>query len=168
MDKKTANSVLSKLDQAASMLENLSKSGKIDPRLASNIVKEIDTFADKFQVAAFGEKSFRNFQAKVIQRDKDESYMDTFNNPNKVLESDADEPYMHSTGPSFNGKAQKTFDQDMTSTVSDMDNYNVRDLNEMAGGTKKQPSWSRGSAGKSTRQGTEAPAPRRSSKEWGD
>ncbi len=157
IQKNLANKILTTLDQSAARLEKLSSEKKIDSRLASKlqeIVASIDQFSDRFQVAAFGEDALRRHQAKVLKRDSDEGYMDTFENPNKVIQSDADEGFMHKTNPSFNSKAIDTFDQDMSSAVSDRDEYAVRDLNENADGTKKQPSWARGPAGKSTRQGS--------------
>jgi len=157
MDQKLANSVLRKLDETAGMLEKLSKQGKIEPRVAAELVRNIDAFADKFQVAAYGEESFKAYQnkvGKVIQREPDEPYMDTFQNPQKVIESDPDEPYMHESGPSYNSKSIKTYDSDDTSQVTERDEYDVRELNESAGGTKPQPTWSGGSAGKSTKQGS--------------
>jgi len=36
----------------------------------------------------------------------------------------------------------------------DRERYNVRELNEFSPGTKKQPSWERGPAGKSTAIGS--------------
>jgi hypothetical protein len=47
-----------------------------------------------------------------------------------------------------------TFDADISSSVHDRDEYQVRDLNEFASGTKKQPSWEKGPAGKSTAIGS--------------
>lgn len=157
MDKKSANQVLQILDDTAKRMEKLKVAGKIDPKVADGIVREIDTFADRVQIAAFGKESFQRFVSKVIQKDSDEKFMDTFDNPNKVIQSDSDEPYMHKAPPSFNSKGIDTYDQDGTSAVSDRKEYDVRDLNEYAGGTKKQPSWPGGSAGKSTKQGSTAP-----------
>lgn len=133
------------------------KAGQLDARLASSLVRDIDAFADKIQVSAFGSDKFAAFKtkvSKVIQRDSDEKFMDTFDNPNKPIQTDSDEPFMKSVGPSFNSKAIDTFDEDNSSAVADRDEYAVRDLNEYAGGTKKQPSWSKGPAGKSTKQGS--------------
>lgn len=160
-NKEIAGKALSCLDDTASYLEKLVKAKKIDPKLASRLVSELDSFADRLQVATFGEESLRNYQAKVIRQDKDESYMKTFDNPNKVLKSDPDETYMHKTGPSFNGKSVDTFDCDQSSAVADRPEYNVRDESEYGDGTKKQPSWKSGPAGKSTRQGSKQP-----SKSW--
>jgi hypothetical protein len=157
IDKKVANQVLSTLDSTAGKLEKLAAEGKLDKKVASSLVTEIDAYADRFQVAAFGPDNLRAFKAKVLKKDSDEKYMDTFDNPNKVIQSDADEDYMHKVGPSFNSKAIDTYDQDMSSSVSDRKEYDVRDLSEHADGTKKQPSWSGGSAGKSTKLGTKAP-----------
>jgi hypothetical protein len=160
MQKQLANRILTTLDNTAAQLEELGKKGEINPTVAAGLVKEIDGFADRFQVAAFGEESFNRHRAKfakVIKRDSDEKFMDTFDNPNKVIQSDSDEPFMHKTPASFNHKGQDNFDQDRTSTVSDRDEYAVRELSEFAETTKKQPSWPRGPAGKSTKQGATAP-----------
>jgi hypothetical protein len=170
INKETANQILSTLDRTANKLEAAVKAGILDSRLAMSLVHEIDSYADRFQIAAFGEGSFRRHQtmmkqARVIKRDSDEQYMDTFNNPNKVIQSDQDEPYMHQTPSSFNAKAIDNYDQDRTTTVSDRDEYAVRDLSDLSEPTKKQPSWSRGPAGKSTRQGATQPQPR-SKKQW--
>jgi hypothetical protein len=164
MDKKSANQVLQTLDDTAGRLEKLKVAGKINPKVADGLIKQIDTFADRVQVAAFGKESFQRFQAKVIQKDSDEKFMDTFDNPNKVIQSDSDEPYMHKAPPSFNSKGIDTYDQDGSAAVSERKEYDIRDLNEYAGGTKKQPTWPGGSAGKSTKQGSTKPAPRPAAK----
>ena len=148
IDKKIANRVLTNLDHTASRIEALAKQGKIEPRTASALVREIDTFADKFQVAAYGLDKFRALQAHVLQRDSDEKFMDTFENPNKLISGDSDEGFM------------KEFDVDVTNAVNDRDEHTVRDISDLSDPTKKQPSWSRGPAGKSTRQGTTTPAKR--------
>lgn len=161
IDKKVANKVLQTLDDTAQRLEGLKTAGKIDPKIADGLVREIDAYADRFQVAAFGKDAFGRFVSKVIKKDPDEKYMDTFDNPNKVVQSDADEQYMHKTPPSFNSKGIDNYDQDRTTTVSDRKEYDVRDLSEMST-QSKQPTWPGGSAGKSTKQGSTAPrtAPR--------
>ena len=158
IDKKTANHVLTTLERCANQIETLVKDGKIDPRIATPIVKELDGFSDRFEVSAYGKDNLRKRMAKVLKRDPDEKFMDTFDNPVKPIKTDADEEYMHKMGPSFNGKGMDTFDADRSSTVTERDEYAVRDLSEWADPTKKQPSWSRGPAGKSTRNGSVAPA----------
>lgn len=163
IQKQIANQVLSGLDRTANRLDSLAKAGKIDPQIVASITGDIDTFADKFQIAAFGMAKFRAHQARVIKRDSDEPYMDTFENPNKVIQSDADEPYMHKTPASFNADAIDNYDQDRTSTVTDRKEHTIRDISEHADGTKKQPSWAKGPAGKSTRQGSE-----RTRKTWAE
>ncbi len=168
IEKKLANKVLASLDDAAGKIESLSKAGKVDPRLASALIRDIDGFADKFEASAFGAKNLdarKAKLAKVLQKDKDEAFMDTFDNPNKVIESDADEEFLHKVGPSFNSKGINTFDQDQTTTVTDRDEHVVRDLSDLSDATKKQPSWSGGPAGKSTKQGSTL-AQRVAAKSW--
>jgi hypothetical protein len=154
MKKSLANRILTNLEHTASELEKLASSGLVNRRLAFDLVRKIDSFSDKFEVSVFGQQSFQNRRAKVLKRDSDEKYMDTFDNTVKVIQSDADETYMREVPASFNSKPIGTFDVDRSSTVSDRDEYQVRWLNPYAGGTKRQPSWSRGPAGKSTRQGS--------------
>jgi hypothetical protein len=158
--KQIANRVLHTLDSTAEQLDGLAKAGKIDPRLASAINRDIDTFADKFEIAVFGKENLqkrasRLIQAKVVQRDSDEEYMKTFENPIKPITTDTDEPYMHKAPHGYNStKDMETYDADISSSVADRDEFQVRDLNEYAGGTKKQPSWEKGPAGKSTAIGS--------------
>lgn len=154
MDKKTANQILSSLDRSADAIDSLAKAGKIDAKVAAEISGHLDLAADKVEIAAFGQTNLAARQAKVLQRDSDEKFMDTYDNPNKVIQSDADEKFMHKTEPSFNSKAMDTFDADRSSTVSERDEYQVRDLSEHADPAKKQPSWAKGPAGKSTKQGS--------------
>ncbi len=160
--KQIANKVLTTLDNTANTLDGLAKAGKIDPRLASQINHDIDTFADKFEVAIYGKDNLQRRaskvrEAKVIQRDSDEEYMKTFENPIKPITTDTDEPYMHKAPHGYNStKDMDTYDADISSSVTDRDEHQVRDLNEFAGGTKKQPSWEKGPAGKSTAIGSSA------------
>ena len=162
--KKIANRVLTTLDNTADKLESLAKSGKIDPRLASGIIRDIETFADKFEISVFGKQNLMKRasqarQAKVLQQDSDEAYMKTFENPIKPITTDADEPYMHKAEHGYQStKDIDTYDADISSSVTDRPEHAVRDLNEFAQGTKKQPSWEGGPAGKSTAIGS---APRR-------
>lgn len=144
--KQVANKVLSNLDLAASKIENLAKSGKIEPRLATQLIRDVDSFADKFEVAAFGRDSFARRQAKVLEHDADEHYMKTFDNPNKIIEQDPDEAYMKSSGPSARWDAIDNFPQDRTTTVSDRQEYSVVDQSPLSNGgrTERQPSWTGG------------------------
>jgi len=154
MPKKAVDQVLSILDKTATQLESLIKAGKVERQAAAQIIHNLDSFADRLQIAAYGKDNLKSYISKVIKRDSDESYMDTFDNVNKVIKSDPDEPYMHKTDPSFNSKGIDNYDQDRSSAVSDRDEYQVRDLSEHADATKRQPSWPRGPAGKSTHQGS--------------
>lgn len=159
-DKKQAAQILSTLDQTANAVDDLAKRGKVDPRLAAQLTRNLDTFADRYQAQVFGEenlKAFQERQAKVIKQDSDEPYMKTFDNPQKPIKVDSDEPYMHKAPGGYNSKDIPTYDDDKSSSVSNRDEYEVRDLSEWADKTTKQPSWPGGSSGKSTRQGTTAP-----------
>jgi len=169
IQKQVANKVLANLDETANKIDLLAKAGKMDPRVAAALTRDIDTFADRFQVAAFGKDALKRHAtkvAKVLQKDSDEKYMDTFDNPNKVIQSDSDEPYMHKTEKSFNADGIDNYDQDRTTTVTDRKEHQVRDLSEWAEPTKKQPSWTKGPAGKSTKQGSEAPRTASAGKTW--
>src|SRR5574343_534235 len=105
MNKQLANEVLATLENTANLIERLHKDKKVDPRMASELVRDIDAFSDKFHVAAFGEKSlmaYRARMAKVLQKEPDEPYMDAFENVQEPLQVEPDEPYMHKTEKSFN------------------------------------------------------------------
>ncbi len=157
IDKKIAAKVLDTLDSTGNEIEKLASSGFLDPRVSAELLHNIDVSADRLQLAAFGPGAFEAYKAKlakVIKQDSDEPYMKTFDNVNDPLKTDADEPYMHKTEPSFNSKSIPTFDQDASSTVSERNEYDVRDLSEYADKTTKQPSWPGGSSGKSTKQGS--------------
>jgi len=167
IQKNVANRVLANLDETANKIDSLVKAGKINPKVASSLVRDIDTFADRFQVAAFGPGSLKRHSekvAKVLQKDSDEPYMNTFDNPNKVIQSDSDEPYMHRTDKSFNSDAINNYDQDRTTTVTDRKEHKIRDLSEWSEPTKQQPSWAKGPAGNSTKQGSSPRAA--STKTW--
>jgi len=138
--KEVANKILTNLDRSAERIEKLASEGHIEARLASTLVRELDAFADKFEVAAYGEKNLAARMAKVIQHDKDEPYMQTFENPNKVVQADADEPYMHNVGPGVRSDKIDTFDQDQSANVSDRpEPSGIRDLSEYVS-WKRQPS----------------------------
>jgi hypothetical protein len=144
MEKRIANKILTNLEYAATELENLAKAGKVDPRLAAQLVSDIDGFSDKFEMSIFGVDSFKNRQAKVLQMDNDEPYMRTFDNPNKVITSDKDEAYMHTAPGGYRSDDIGTFDVDRSATVVDRQESAVHDLSPFADKTKQQPSWTSG------------------------
>lgn len=83
----------------------------MDPTLAARLVQEIDSFSDRFQVAAFGEESFKKHQdrvAKVLECGPQDKVIKGLGNPNGVLEAESDEPYM------------KEFNVDMTSQLQEL------------------------------------------------
>lgn len=122
-DQKTmANQSLATLDKTAQIIQTNAKAWGIPFKIAKEIVNRLDKTADAVETLVYGESSLRNRQAeiavqssdfaadataeglisradfnkaaRVIQRDSDEPYMDTFKNPMKPIETDADEPYM--------------------------------------------------------------------------
>jgi hypothetical protein len=156
MDKRIANQILTNLDGTADLVEKLVKDKHLHPKLGAELTRNLDAFADRFQIAAFGKESLEAWKAKVArvdQRDPDEPYMETFQNPQKPIEVEADEPYMHKTEKSFNCDSIPTYDSDDTSQVTDRKEYDIRDVSELSDGTKPQPSWTGGRGGKSTKQG---------------
>ena len=157
MDKKVARQVLDSLDRSANTIEQLKVANFISPESADELIRNIDSSADRIQVAAYGKDSFDAYRAnvaKVIKSEPDEPYMKTFENPQKPIKVEPDEPYMKKAPKGFQpGTGGDTFDSDDTSQVSERDEYEVRDLSEWADKTQKQPSWPSGSKGKSTKIG---------------
>jgi hypothetical protein len=140
--KQFANKVLSNLDNAAARIESLAKSGQMDPRVASALVRDVDAFADRFEEAAFGKESLMRRQAKLIQGDADEktAYMNTFANPNKVIEDGTGHNYLAQSekGERWN-YMPANFAQDRTTTVSERAEFSPEHLSDYGTATK-QPS----------------------------
>lgn len=91
-----AELALTALDTAAQVIQQGVESGqlKLSFEEAKPMVQMLDHLADAIEVSSMGKQSFENRRAEVIERDKDEPYMDTFKNPMKPLVTDKDEPYM--------------------------------------------------------------------------
>ncbi len=161
LPKDLANKVLSNLDSAATRIEKLAAEKKIDGRVAAQLIQEIDGFADKFEVTAFGAESLQRRQAAVLKADADEMhYMKAFENTVNPIITEKDEPYMHNSGHGvrFNEDVL-TFDADRSSTVVNRPEFSVLD----------QSKWSNG--GKTTQQPSMMSAPRKSTasgKTWAD
>lgn len=158
--KSVANKVLSNLDSAANRLEALAKAGKINSRTAASLIRELDSFADRFEAASFGKDSLKRRVSTWMHGDQDEaSYMKTYDNTVKPIIVAADEPYMHLSGASARWDSIPTFDADRSSTVMARPEYNVMGMSEYSNGGKtvKQPSWP--GAGKNHKAST---------KQWAD
>ena len=143
--KNIANKVLSNLDTAASRIESLVKQGKMNSRLASALVRDLDGFADKFEASAFGSDSLNRRKATLISGDADEKhYMSTFDNTVKPLVVNPERPYYHESGESARWDSIGTYDTDRSSTVSKRPEYAVVGQSEFSNGGKTvaQPSWS--------------------------
>lgn len=117
---KNANETLERLDKLANHVQANHQTWGMPFEAARDLVNAIDKTADEIEVLAFGEQSLQRRQAevavsdrqlaaamqseigridfekaaKVLKRDADEPYMDTFNNRMEPHETDADEPYM--------------------------------------------------------------------------
>lgn len=89
-----ANQTLGRLDRAARAIQANYKSWGMPFDVAKQLVNDLDKTADEIEIASFGKESFERRQAEVIQREPDEAYMDTFQNPMAPVQVEADEPYM--------------------------------------------------------------------------
>jgi len=99
---KQASDILTHLDNLALAVKAKFASWGMTQEDAKKVVNGLDSVADNFERATFGEESLQKRQAEicaaVIQRDSDEPYMDTFQNPHQPVQTDADEPYMGAYG----------------------------------------------------------------------
>jgi hypothetical protein len=97
---KAANDLLGRLDTIATAIQKHYASWGMSQPEAKALVNGLDRVADDFEKHAFGDTSLLRRQveilkeAKVIQKDSDEKYMETFNSPMAPIQTDADEPYM--------------------------------------------------------------------------
>lgn len=142
--KTSANQILAAFDEVAQQIQDNHRKWGMPFEVARNLVNRLDKTADATESLVFGEGSLRARQAeiavqsadfteaavadglltprevskaaKVLQRDSDESYMDTFKNPMKPLETDSDEPYMSAYG------------DDQSSAVLDGEDHTGREL----------------------------------------
>lgn len=100
-----ATHVLAGIDLLADVIEKDHVALGLEPKQAEELALHLDKTADLLEVACYGAdnlakrkiklaKDAADKVAKVIQKDSDEPYMDTFNAPQKPHQSDADEPYM--------------------------------------------------------------------------
>ena len=124
--KTSANQILASFDQLAQSIQANYRKWGMTLDAAKSIVNRLDKTADAAEAFFFGDDSLRARQAeiaissesfvkdaldsgllsrshvskaaRVIQRDSDEGYMDTFKNPMEPIETDSDEPYMNAYG----------------------------------------------------------------------
>lgn len=95
-----ASQVLGHIDSLAQAVMQRYGSWGMNQDDAKRVVNALDSVADDFERHVFGEESFQARQievlkqAKVIQQDTDEAYMQTFNAPSAPRQTDGDEPYM--------------------------------------------------------------------------
>jgi len=92
--KSEAETILGRLDKLAGYLQKHATEWGIPFETAKAMVNDLDRTADEIELAAFGDESFQTRQAEVIQKESDEPYMATFENPQSPIQTEADEPYM--------------------------------------------------------------------------
>lgn len=92
--KTAANIALNRLDRIAQTVQAKHEAWGMPFEEAKAIVNALDRTADEIEIATFGKESFERRRAEVLQREQDEPYMDTFENPQAPIQTDADEPYM--------------------------------------------------------------------------
>lgn len=92
-----ASRVLTRLDRIAQVIQDNHEKWGMDFEAAKAVVNEIDKVADEVELNAYGADHMLKRQvhvlrqAKVLQKDGDEGYMDTFNAPTAPVQTDADE-----------------------------------------------------------------------------
>lgn len=97
---KVASELLGRLDRIVTQVQAKYASWGMKMPEAKALVNGLDKLADDLEAHFFGPTSLQRRQievlkqAKVIQKDSDEKYMDTFNSPMAPHQTDADEPYM--------------------------------------------------------------------------
>lgn len=97
---KQADITLGRVDKIAAAIQANHAAWGLSFDDAKALVNSFDKLADDLETRVFGAESLQARQietlksAKVIQKDSDESYMDTFNKPSAPIQTDADEPYM--------------------------------------------------------------------------
>lgn len=142
--KSAANEILGQIDALAEAIKTHRAKMGMSFQDAKKMVNHLDRIADNTEALLFGESSLRARQAevavlnddfrqdaltnglltakqiskaaKVLQRDSDEPYMDTFKNPMSPIETDSDEPYMSAYG------------DDQSSAVNDGEDDTGREL----------------------------------------
>lgn len=103
LSSQNADRVLARLDRVAATIQEKYASWGMSFEDAKRIVNAIDETADTIELSSFGRESLARRQAevmggktaRVVQRDADEKYMDTFKNPMMPVQIESDEPYMH-------------------------------------------------------------------------
>lgn len=98
--KQAADNILGRLDKCASEIQANHEKWGLSFETAKGLVNHLDKCADDFEKSVYGAESLQRRQiqelkkAKVIQKDSDEGYMQTFNSPMAPHQTDGDEPYM--------------------------------------------------------------------------
>jgi hypothetical protein len=92
-----ASKILTRLDRVAQVIQDNHEKWGMNFEAAKAVVNEIDKVADEVELNSYGADHMLKRQvhvlrqAKVLQEDADEGYMDTFNAPTAPIQTDADE-----------------------------------------------------------------------------
>lgn len=86
--------ILTTMDRLAAHIQANHAAWGMPFETAKAIVNDIDRQADQVEITAFGKESFEKRRAEVIQKESDEPYMGTFENPMAPVQTESDEPYM--------------------------------------------------------------------------
>lgn len=89
-----ANTVLTRLDKIAGVIQSNYEAWGIPFEAAKALVNDLDKTADEIELSSFGKESFVRRQAEIIKQEADEKYMATFKNPMAPVQVESDEPYM--------------------------------------------------------------------------
>src|ERR1700676_2330615 len=89
-----AERLLGRLDRIAATIQDNAEKWGMPFKTAKEIVNALDKTADEIEVSSFGPESFTSRQAEVLEKEKDESYMTAFDNPQAPVQTESDEPYM--------------------------------------------------------------------------
>lgn len=149
VQKSQANQLLGRLDKLASTIQANAEKWGMPFEAARQIVNELDKTADAAESFIFGQDSLQvrqaemafhdqnlakaakelvgeevyNKAARVLQRDSDESYMDTFNSPMQPHETDGDEPYMSAYSDDESEAVATGEDEDGDDLAPEYDGY---------------------------------------------
>lgn len=92
--KEEANAILGRLDKISNYIQKNADKWGVPFDDAKGMVNDLDRTADEIELLAFGKESMLERQAEVIQKESDEPYMSTFDNPSSPHQVESDEPYM--------------------------------------------------------------------------
>ena len=107
--KEQVNAVLGRLDSLADAVQKQASMFGLTPEQAKRVALHLDAASDGLEAGFYGRASLETRKAEVIQRDPDEPFMDNFDKPAEPMLVPPGMPYV-----------EEAFDDDQTSSVSDI------------------------------------------------